>query len=202
MHKILIVAAIAAAASAPAAANLIVNGDFEVDAVPSGSPFVTTGALFGWNVNNSIDLIGSYWAASSGAQSIDLNSTVGGSISQAFATTLGQQYRLSFDLAGNPDGDPDAKLLAVLVRGGGVNELVSFDAGATSRSEMSWVSNFYDFVGTGSTMGLVFSSRVAGAYGPALDNVAVNAVPEPGSWAILLAGLGLMGWTMRRRGAS
>ncbi len=32
-----------------------------------------------------------------------------------------------------------------------------------------------------------------------LDNVVLSAVPEPGAWAMLLGGLSVLGWRMRRR---
>jgi hypothetical protein len=36
-------------------------------------------------------------------------------------------------------------------------------------------------------------------YGPLLDNVVVTQVPEPATWAMLIAGFGLVGSAMRRR---
>jgi hypothetical protein len=36
-----------------------------------------------------------------------------------------------------------------------------------------------------------------------LDNVTIAAVPEPHEWAMMLAGLGIVGWVARRqRGAA
>ncbi|MBS3960497.1 MAG: PEP-CTERM sorting domain-containing protein [Sandarakinorhabdus sp.] len=35
--------------------------------------------------------------------------------------------------------------------------------------------------------------------GPILDNVLVTQVPEPATWAMLIAGFGLVGFAMRRR---
>ncbi|RTL00798.1 MAG: PEP-CTERM sorting domain-containing protein, partial [Neisseriaceae bacterium] len=32
-----------------------------------------------------------------------------------------------------------------------------------------------------------------------LDNVALNPVPEPETWAMLLAGLGVVAWARRRQ---
>lgn len=45
------------------------------------------------------------------------------------------------------------------------------------------------------------ANRSTGFSAPALDNVRVLAVPEPASWATLLAGLALVGWWRRRPGS-
>lgn len=50
---------------------------------------------------------------------------------------------------------------------------------------------------------LIFSGiGTSNSYGGSLDNVAVTAVPEPETYAMLLAGLGLIGTIARRRKAS
>ena len=46
--------------------------------------------------SRSIDLSGSH----------DFDGQKWGSVSQAFATTIGQIYKVSFLISGNPDGDP------------------------------------------------------------------------------------------------
>jgi hypothetical protein len=64
---------------------------------------------------------------------------------------------------------------------------------------MGWTTNGFDYIATTNTTTLYFLSMQNSAYGPALDNVSVTAVPEPESYAMLLAGLGLMGAIARRR---
>jgi hypothetical protein len=34
------------------------------------------------------------------------------------------------------------------------------------------------------------------------DNIAVAAIPEPGTWALMISGFGLMGAALRRRRAT
>ena len=61
----------------------------------------------GWTVDrNSIDLIGPYWNAADGSQSVDLDGLAPGSISQTFTTVAGQQYRLTFAYSANKDRHP------------------------------------------------------------------------------------------------
>ncbi|WP_229422956.1 PEP-CTERM sorting domain-containing protein [Telluria aromaticivorans] len=60
---------------------------------------------------------------------------------------------------------------------------------------------------TGSFVGFVFSSPlnsvVVGTFGegywPTANNLVLAAVPEPGSYGMMLAGIGVLGWLARRR---
>lgn len=192
----LAVATSAFGAQAAPAPNLIQNGSFESTVVTS--PYTTlTSGLTGWNiVTGNVDLIGNYWAPSDGNQSLDLNGTTAGSISQTFATTSGQKYHISFDLAGNPDGGDPLKTLLVSIS---PQVFYSFNTTNQSKVNMGWTTNGFDYIATANTATLYFLSMQNSAYGPALDNVSVTAVPEPESYAMLLAGLGLMGAIARRR---
>jgi hypothetical protein len=82
--------------------NLIRNGSFEAP-LPGGN---TTAILPGWTVQNTVDVIGSYWQAADGDRSLDLsgdNAPPGTSISQTIATVAGRQYVLCFWYANNAD---------------------------------------------------------------------------------------------------
>jgi choice-of-anchor C domain-containing protein len=182
---------------------LIQNGSFEFAAV--GGSFTTldagSGALTGWSIDSgSIDHIGSYWTAQDGLQSLDLAGNTNGVISQSFATTANQAYNVSFWVAGNSDNGSSTKLGSVGVVGSATQSIV-FDASNSTHTNMGWVQQNYSFVATGANSTLTFASTAPGgtAYGLALDNVSVAAVPEPESYAMLLAGLGLMGFVGKRR---
>lgn len=187
------------AASPAAAVNLIVNGDFENTGfggtsgyynVPLDNPIPSD---FGWSVPvNNVDIIanGVYAAflPTGGAYNLDL---VGygttGAISQTFATIAGRAYTLSLDFTQNGSG----KTALVSLDGNPVTTLV----GASG-----WQSFITTFIGTGSPTTLLIS-EVAGSSngGVVLDNIAVGQVPEPATWAMLIAGFGMVGLGLRRR---
>jgi len=77
---------------------------------PAGafSTFTTGQSIGPWTVTaGSVDLIGpGFWAAADGDQSLDLDGTSAGTVSQTFATTPGTTYTVSYALAGNPARRP------------------------------------------------------------------------------------------------
>ena len=189
---------LAAVLSAPllaSATNLIQNGDFESYA-PSFSGFSVVNAgsslLTNWTVGaTSVDVINGSYGAIQG-NSIDLLGTPGpGSLSQNFATVSGQKYRLTFDLSANGSGG-DSKALTVHF-GGAVGSFFGSN-GAVAPGSLSFTAN--SVLST-----LSFTSALNGYSGAVIDNVAVSAVPEPESYAMLLAGLGVIGAAIKRRKA-
>jgi hypothetical protein len=187
----------AASASASAANELVTNGGFEdytggaVSGYAEVTPF-TINQLTGWTVLGSIDVINGGFGAISN-NSIDMLGSPGpGSLSQTLNTVLGQNYRLSFDLAANGNGSGEDRSL-----------YLSFDGNvAGTYVGNASVTHFtYDFTGGAAPTLLTFASSTGGSGGAVLDNVSVAAVPEPESYAMLLAGLGLMGFVAKRRKA-
>ena len=202
-----LLAAVAAIAMLPSTANAaqFVNGSFEAG-TPAGSFTTVSGgdnsSVTGWAATgNSVDYIGNYWTAQDGLRSIDLNGGAQGGIQQTFDTLAGVQYNVTFWLAGNPDGSPVTK--SVLVGATGATDgLFSFDSTGASKSNMGWSKYTYNFLATGTSTTLSFASQNAGAYGAALDNVAVAAVHEPATWALMLIGFAAVGFGMRRRSST
>jgi len=215
MSKSLIAAAWAAGllAATPAAAASIVNGSFEAGApIPAGG-FTTesagSGDITGWTVGGvSVDYIGTYWQAADGQRSIDLSgsifdpqtNTASGAVSQVLTTVTGKTYKVSFALAGNPDG-PGGDSLKVLVTtaSGAFPQVDTFLAGAgfNSHAAMGWVTKNFTFKATSGSTLLAFASDNDSFYGPALDNVSISAIPEPATWAMMIAGFGVAGATIR-----
>jgi choice-of-anchor C domain-containing protein len=190
-------------AAGAAGAATILNGSFESGTDP-GSTFITLGAgstdITDWVVGgDSVDYIGGYWQPQNGSRSIDLSGNANGSVSQTFATDLGQLYQVNFFLAGNPDGGPTAKVAISSATGGPVQSNVFTVTGSDSKTNMGWQPYQYRFVGTGGPTTLTFASATNTPFGPALDNVSIASVPEPATWAMMLVGFGGLGAALRRR---
>jgi len=176
-----------------AEANLIQNGSFE-DGKNPGS-FITLGLnstdIDCWEVSSgSIDYIGTYWLASDGVRSIDLSATQSGGIkvSQDITTVIGQEYMVTFDMAGNPMGPPDVKQLRVTV--GGSTFDFHFDKTGHSCLDMGWETMMFTFTATGTTTSMNFENIGSStACGAALDNVSMSPVPEPATGLLLFFGL-------------
>jgi len=206
MKRILLMIAIVCLAVTPASAALFQNGSFENGSNPPVSGFSTLAGgstdITGWTVGGSgVDWVGSYWNASQGARSIDLSSTSIGWISQSFSTTPNTAYRLSFDMAGNPEGGSGvSKIKNMLVTVGGNNgafETFSFDTTGKTTTSMGWANHSFVFTALSGQTTLTFMSLEPSAYGPAIDNVNVATVPIPP--AVWLLGTGLVGLVAIRR---
>jgi hypothetical protein len=73
-------------------------------------------------------------------------------------------------------------------------------SGGTNPDAWSSYSQTFDFGSTSSTKRLTFyATSNSDSLGASLDNVSVTAVPEVETYAMMLAGLGLMGTIVRRR---
>ena len=188
--------------AASADVNLIDNGSFETASIDPGS-FATLNpgstVINNWTVDlGTIDYIGTYWDASDGDRSIDLGGYFenGRMIAQSFPTVVGNEYYLSFDMAGNPDGPPALKTLDVSITG--IDDVqFSFDKTGKTKTNMGWETKYLTFTATAATTELKFTSTSGdSAYGPALDNVSV--VPVPGAVLLGAMGLGMAGWLKQR----
>lgn len=193
----LALAALLAAPVLATAQNLVANGSFEADAQAAGSWSIQpglsgwSGGLFGVELRN--DVAG---AAFDGANFVELDSARGDLISQEIATSAGQLYTVSFAYAAHTG-------LALLFNGvevlwNGVSQGVFFGnpQGATN----VWSLQSLTVAGAPGSSRLTFRA-VGDAHAPGgvLDAVAVtSAVAEPGTFVLMLAGLGAVGFLARR----
>jgi choice-of-anchor C domain-containing protein len=209
----LAIALMVLAAGHASAGNIIINGNFSLpDAATlpnDGSvyKFVNAGdpSLTGWTVTNgSVETdvtLPTFGAptASGNPQNLDLDGNSAGTITQSFATTVGQTYNLSFYYSNNPYGPGAAA--TVTVSDSSVTPLVITHSGASNGS-LDWQYVQESFVATSTSATLTFASNdpSANTTGILLDNVSVAGVPEPSSIALLgLGGLGLAVFTRRRQ---
>jgi choice-of-anchor C domain-containing protein len=168
------ITALAMAASAQS------NGSFENGTDPGAYTTVEIGQtnISDWTVfSGNVDYIGSYWQASDGDRSIDMNGLYqAGEIRQTVATVLGVTYVVAFDMSGNPDVGAEDKVMSVGVVGG-TSQTYHYMTGTNTHEDMQWAHNTFSFTATGSATALSFKSLMEGsAWGPALDNVTVTAV--------------------------
>jgi choice-of-anchor C domain-containing protein len=176
------------------AINLLSNGSFEngpaLDAFRT--VFAPSAEIDGWTVTRgSVDHISSYWTASDGARSLDLDGLGPGTIGQTFVTVPGQAYDVTLDMAANPDGAPSRKILRVSAAGTFAD--FAFDGADHTHSNMGWQTRTWAFTATSSATTLQFFSLMprGSAYGPALDRVSVTQRDSPvasnpgisGQWA-------------------
>jgi choice-of-anchor C domain-containing protein len=168
-------------ATNPASAiNLIKNGSFENSSLGSGFLLenLSNGstAINDWTVTNgSVDYVNAYWQNSNGSFSLDLSGSQAGSIAQTFVTQPGNQYSVSFDLAGNVQDGPTVKTLRLSA--GGSSQDFTFDVTGKTFANMGWLSKTFGFVASSNSTTLSFASLDNTTTGPALDNVVVTAVP-------------------------
>ena len=138
---------------------LIANGSFEFGSYPGG-PFapLSTGstAIDNWNVVNSVRWVGDGWAADDGIKSIELAGSGLSLIYQTFNTVAGALYRVTFDMAGNPDLAAPDTVRSLSVTAASALLLFSFDTLGKSTGDMGWAPKSFDFTATGAQTTLNF----------------------------------------------
>lgn len=184
---------------ADAHANLLVNGSFELgpnsnsNNIPVGSTVISGWIVTRAPIDNEVSTAGG-WQAADGTHSLDLNGSPGvGGIAQTFGTVSGQQYQVTFSLAGNPT---TARITSLGVEAAGQSAAFSFNTTGKTLFNMGWVTKSWTFAATDSATTLEFFSTdtIDANIGPALDNVSVASVPEPGTITLVLSSLVVLGW--------
>lgn len=178
------------------AANILTNGDFEQSAgvTPDGSYLkVSAGqnTILGWTVTGtSVDLIQANYGFITNV-SVDLAGTPGpGGITQSFTATAGYTYKLEWDYFKN---------------GGFGNLLVSVGSSSlnitSNPASIVYNQSLFFTAPTSGPFSVSFSTANGTNNGPVVDNIAltVAAVPEASEWAMMAAGLGMIGLIASRR---
>lgn len=199
---------------------LLVDGGFETAPIVVGSSFayLTGTQLTGWTTFSSLAgtvlFNTAYMPVAEGSHAVQIEMP-GDSISQSFATVAGASYRVSFEMSaytayGGPGlGTAPCPCTSVVEASAG------FADGIFTASSAGYSYQTFDFEADASLTTLTFKNpSLPSAYGnfPHLDDVSVvmlsdrdqrfsevAAVPEPETYALMLAGLGAMGFVARSR---
>jgi hypothetical protein len=189
---------------------------------------LTVTSLSGWTVSGNVDVVDSgTYGITCDVKCIDLDGTTGpGGIASGWvAFSGGQTITVSYDLSGSQrssavddfyfdisfDAPVDILSLTTLSGFPGAPFVLGDYAGINQIFNQHPVAGSQGFI----TYALSFTPTQAGQFqlnfrtasgdniGPVLDNVLVTqaAVPEPATWAMLIAGFGLVGAAARRRRA-
>jgi len=187
------VAALMAAGAAQAApVELVVNGSFEAETVNNYS-WYNTPSLTGWsNTSGGIEIRNMVeGSAADGHNFVELDTTGNSDIYQLLSTTAGQYYTLTFKYADRINVPVSSQGLSV-----SLNDSVVSSVGTSGGG---WANGSYTFLATGATKLTFTATGTSDSLGTSLDSISVTAVPEPQTYAMLLAGLGLVGFAARRR---
>lgn len=160
-------------------------------------PAGANGWVVGPTSKDTVDIIGqggSFDFLPGNGSYVDLDGSTGSSgVLRNFVDLIaGTPYSLSFWLAGNQRGDVDDW---VNVHFGGVNQTFQLK----SSDPFTQFSLLFTPSADGNYSFGFLTTTSNDKVGALLDNVSVTAVPEPETYALMLAGLGLIGFSARRR---
>ena len=142
---------------------------------------------------------------------LDGDSTLRGPLTQTITgLTSGKGYNLSFQWAAtqlrNRTGATTEQLQVSFGGDTRKTQILSVPSmgftGDTSNPTTTWFTQNFYFVANGTSQVLSFLSLGTPNGQPpiaVLDGVALTAVPEPATWALLLVGFGMIGFSARRR---
>lgn len=199
--------------SSAASAALVTNGSFEDATHFSGDANDTMSldpgstAMTGWTVTNgTLAWIGPTntfgLTAQDGGYFLDLtgyhDNTPYGGVTQTISTNSGTQYALSFYLGSSSQyGIPDS----ITATAGGASATFT-STNLTPNSTWELETLFFTATGSSTDISLVGNS---GDKYIGLDDVAVAAVPEPSTWAMMIlgfVGVGFMAYRRKQNGAA
>lgn len=193
-------------------ANLIINGDFELQKYVSSGQWTQKSTIPGWSIfegDSVFEIQNNLYGNNSQYLELAPNTPVG--IMQTINTVIGAKYTLSFDYSPRRDAPFDNNGLLVGFAQplspnsiGTLNQIDSLHNGNNS----GWNHFTYSFKALSDHTAIVFAASNMHAskspsYGPLLDNVSVESapIPNPEPGTMLLMGIGVAGAIFMRRRA-
>jgi hypothetical protein len=187
-------------AAGSAHANLIANGDFE------------TGVFSPWVINGNVVLRGpaggDFWfgggsTAQNGRFAVMFNAgntAPNGTISQTFATVAGEIYEVEYDYGSTASA---SQSITTSVLGSDGSRLLSSQVAVETNPPQALTTFSFLFTADGNQATLRFTDNPLNPtfnQDGILDNVSVlSLIPEPETYTLMLAGLGLLGLAARRK---
>jgi hypothetical protein len=198
IRKSLVCAAIAVGAFSAQAQNIVVNGSFEQVTASTTQNTGTWGiynSIIGWNGTPNIEVRDSVAGnAQQGSNYVELDTNNNSGMFQT-VTGIGW-YELSFWYSARTNVAAGSNGLAFTF-GSLSGQVLANTAGSPSGNV--WQQYTGLVLLNGATSLMFHATGKSDSLGGSLDNVSVTAVPEPESYAMMLAGLALMGTIARRR---
>lgn len=192
------------------ASNLIANGGFD-SGLSNWQTFTTSNGTIGTPDTASFDTTG-YGSNPAAVFNVGkvlfswdaLSIYEGGGVSQSFSVLSDGVYRVSADVAAY------SRDIYLNASGGRFNifvdnlKLATWDSGelAAHQTKRSSIFDNVALAAGGHTLSILLERPYTNGGSTPLqyiDNVSVAAVPEPETYAMMLAGIGLLGLTARRR---
>jgi hypothetical protein len=206
--KLFLGASVLLIVSMQANASLIVNGGFEEPFGIGTYEHRNGGELTGWTLfstyKGTVHFDTDYAPVSEGSQAVQIE-VPGDWISQSFATVIGQQYQVSFDLSAYPVyggrnlGYAPCNPFCLSVLG----VTAGSASGVFGGISVAYLTHALLFTADSITSTVKFKNLYDGdSWGnyPHLDNVSVSAVPVPAAiWLFGTALIGLVGFGKRRK---
>lgn len=185
MKRLTTMAAFAAAAAAAPAAHAGIT-------ITPGCTATCPGAQFFVSGNPASGQVSAFYGRTAVPATASDTDTVSFTILQ---DGLGSGDVTSISTALNALGDLD--LLSVVFNNGVSNFIVPI--GGPDGAEGGALNNIPIFNGVLNTLKITYKSYGNGKYSGTLDFVPTAGVPEPATWALMMLGMGAVGFAMRRR---
>ena len=181
-----------------AQANLIQNGSFEATVQAPGTFSISNSLAGGWAGLPNIELRNNlFGSAQDGSNFVELDTTFNSGITQTFNITGAGNYVLSFWYQARPGTAFNTNGLNAIVESSTGSLLLDSSIRPIANSPWQQFSQSFTATTAGAYTLSIFAIGRSDSLGTAVDSVSV--VPEPGTYALMLAGLGVVGWMARRR---